>query len=123
MFTVSYGAPPQLQLNAYEQPLVRKGNLKNLPSGSPLTDHENFGDFTTLFCSGGGKKCKQFYNALAELLFAGSLVYPCVAVSVAACLSSLFLLCSASEIGFVVLELKYEEFFVKKMIWNFISCV
>ena len=54
MFTVSYGAPPQLQLNAYEQPLVRKGNLKNLPSGSPLT--ENFGDFTTLFCSGGGQE-------------------------------------------------------------------
>ena len=53
MFTVSYGAPPQLQLNAYEQPLVRKGNLKNLPSGSPLSDHENFGDFTKLFCSGG----------------------------------------------------------------------
>ena len=53
MFTVSYGAPSQLQLNAYEQPLVRKGNLKNLPSGSPLSNHENFGDFTTLFFSRG----------------------------------------------------------------------
>ena len=36
VFTISYGAKPQLLHNGCEQRLVPKGDLNNLPSGFPL---------------------------------------------------------------------------------------
>ena len=56
VFIVSYGATPQLQLNACKQPLVKKRNLPGkFAVEVPLSDHANFGDFTSL-----AKKCRQF---------------------------------------------------------------
>ena len=57
MFTVSYGATPQLQHNVCEQRWVPNGNL---PSEFPLLVHTDFGGFALLFLRGRLGNVKSF---------------------------------------------------------------
>ena len=59
MFTVSYGATPQLQHNVEEkEALSSKWKLNNLPSRFRFADGANCGDFTLLRRT--AKKCTKY---------------------------------------------------------------
>ena len=53
VFPFSSGAKPLFQHNVLVQHPVRIGNLDNLLTVFPFSDHANFSDFTLLFCSDG----------------------------------------------------------------------
>ena len=93
MFTVSYGATPQLQRNVWKKRWVPNGNKNNLPSRFRFADDENCSDFMLLFCIGRPRNVQSFkthvlsYWAIfcqLDLLF----FHVRVAVAVVVCLRS-----------------------------------
>ena len=69
VITIPYGAASQPQHSLWERRWVPNGNLDNLPSRFPFSDHAQFWWFHVVILQRTAKKCTQFENARIELLF------------------------------------------------------
>ena len=70
MYLSSLTAPRvNLTHNLWERRWVSNGNLNNLSSGSPFSDHANVDDFTLLFCRGRLRNVNSFKTHVLSYCF------------------------------------------------------